>query len=367
MAYFGKIGDSITFVVGTGRCGSTMLSRLLHRHPDILSVSEFFSTIKAATRNRRLPGADIDGTELWAMLSAPIPTADAMIHSGLIPSEFSYPYGSGRFDVQTGVPAICHCLLPILSEDPDKLFDELSGVVPDWPRRTATVQYRAFFGHLAQRLGRRVIVERSAPSLPLIPRLLELFPDANFVHMHRDGPDCAVSMSRHPMFRRDVLIGEAVNAVGGEVTSWEALLDAMPEVFYGLIAPPFDAERLMAYPLSPVAFATRQWSEMVIAGLSALTNLPLDRWISLKYENLVSDPASELTRLAEFLGVPAESGWLATAASIVEPHRAGAASRLGAADYAALRAACEAGTQAIAKVERWRSSMSGSRPGERSQ
>ena len=38
----------LTFVVGTGRCGSTLLSRLLREHPDVLSMSEFFSTLRIA-------------------------------------------------------------------------------------------------------------------------------------------------------------------------------------------------------------------------------------------------------------------------------------------------------------------------------
>ena len=38
----------LTFVVGTGRCGSTLLSRLLRGHPDVLSMSEFFSTLRIA-------------------------------------------------------------------------------------------------------------------------------------------------------------------------------------------------------------------------------------------------------------------------------------------------------------------------------
>ncbi len=38
----------LTFVVGTGRCGSTLLSRLLREHRDVLSMSEFFSTLRIA-------------------------------------------------------------------------------------------------------------------------------------------------------------------------------------------------------------------------------------------------------------------------------------------------------------------------------
>jgi hypothetical protein len=34
-----------TFVVSTGRCGSTMLTNMLRLNPDILSLSEFFSLL----------------------------------------------------------------------------------------------------------------------------------------------------------------------------------------------------------------------------------------------------------------------------------------------------------------------------------
>ena len=39
-----------TFVVGTGRCGSTMLSNMLRGHPHVLSWSEFFALITDALR-----------------------------------------------------------------------------------------------------------------------------------------------------------------------------------------------------------------------------------------------------------------------------------------------------------------------------
>ncbi|NVI87000.1 sulfotransferase [Actinomadura sp. BRA 177] len=36
----------LTFIVGTGRCGSTLLSRLLHTHPDMLSLNELFTPMR---------------------------------------------------------------------------------------------------------------------------------------------------------------------------------------------------------------------------------------------------------------------------------------------------------------------------------
>ena len=35
-----------TYVVGTGRCGSTMLSNMLREHPKVLSISEFFGFVR---------------------------------------------------------------------------------------------------------------------------------------------------------------------------------------------------------------------------------------------------------------------------------------------------------------------------------
>jgi hypothetical protein len=40
----------LTFVVGTGRRGSTMVSAILREHPDVLSMSEFFGTLRTAAR-----------------------------------------------------------------------------------------------------------------------------------------------------------------------------------------------------------------------------------------------------------------------------------------------------------------------------
>src|SRR5438105_13834625 len=191
----------LTIVVGTGRCGSTMLSRILGRHPDVLSVAEFFSSLAVG---RELPTHDMDGEELWQYMSRPADQMDALMVAGLRPPELRYPYppeGTGRFSPATGVPVICHCMLPNLTDDPDTLYDKLAAEVPNWPRRTAADQYRAVFGYLAALLGRRVVVERSGASLPRIRRMRALFPEARFVHLHRDGPDCALSMSRHPSFR----------------------------------------------------------------------------------------------------------------------------------------------------------------------
>jgi hypothetical protein len=336
----------LTIVVGTGRCGSTMLSRVLHLHPEVLSVAEFFSSLAVG---RELPVHDMDGQELWGYLSRPAEQMDGLIRDGLRPPELRYPYGWGRFDVSAGVPVICHCLLPNLTDDPDWLYDKLAADVPSWPRRTAADQYRAFFRHLAVLLGRRIVVERSGASLPRIRRMRELFPEARFVHLHRDGPDCALSMSRHPSFRWQTLAAAAVLRSKLPLdTPLEQVQAALPERLKGLICPPYDSEKFMSYPIPVALFGERFWSWMVREGVDALREMPAGTWTSVKYEQLLANPETELTRLAGFIGVAVTPRWLATARELMDPSRTGqAAARLDPQTLASLRRACEPGTKAI--------------------
>ena len=49
------------FVVNTGRCGSTLMSRMLALHPAILSISEFL----AALTSEALTADRLDGEAFW--------------------------------------------------------------------------------------------------------------------------------------------------------------------------------------------------------------------------------------------------------------------------------------------------------------
>ena len=343
----------LTFVVGTGRCGSTLLSRLLREHPDVLSMSEFFSTLRiaAASGPARFPTSDMDGAQLWRLLASPFPMLDAMISDGLRTSEMLYP-DHGRFGADTGIPLVSHYILPMLGADPDWLFDELAAEVPRWPRRPAAAQYQNLFGYLSKLLGRPVVVERSASSLHLIPLLHAQFPAARFVHLHRDGPDCALSMSRHPAFRREILAIGAVRAVKLPAGSTlQQVNDALPERFRGLICPPYDARKLRSFPIPVEVFGRDRWSPMICAGVAALGRLPAASRTSLRYEDLLADPAASLARVAGFIGIGAPGEWLNLACRTVDPTRTGTAvAELEADALARLRAACEPGRRALARA-----------------
>jgi putative sulfotransferase len=59
--------DAPFFIVGTGRCGSTMLSEFLQEHDSVLSLSEFFcfATDLGGRIAYCFPSGVLDGSQLW--------------------------------------------------------------------------------------------------------------------------------------------------------------------------------------------------------------------------------------------------------------------------------------------------------------
>jgi Sulfotransferase family len=346
---------SLTIIVGTGRCGSTMLSNMLHMHPRILSLSEFWNLFP--DRDINILASSATGEEFWQLIAKPSIVDDGIVAAGVSMEEYFYPYGQARFDPATGVPSICRVLAAV-SDDPDALYDKLIGEVPSWPRRVVAGHCRALFRELAAMLGRQVIVERTGAALSMIPVLRRRFPDARFIFLHRDGPDCALSMSRHPLFRialMKILADALSRSSPSEIIPEELLSEETrvlsPADLRSVAMPPFDMERLQAFPL-PIELFAWLWSSEIHDGEIAIREVRRDEWMTLRYEQLLTDTKSELTRLADFIGVPAERQWLDEACGFVDPGRAGTATvRLDQDELAALRAACAAGSRAFDLLE----------------
>ncbi|MEV4297125.1 sulfotransferase [Microbispora rosea] len=330
-----------TFVISTGRCGSTLVSRMLRVHPEVLSLSELFSTV----RNRGYLDGAPDGAQFWRMLSEPDPVVDVMVAEGLKVSELIYPYGTGRFGAAEGVPAICHMTLPMLTDDPDALYDELAAEVPRWSARPIADHYRALFAYLAERFDRPVVVERSGGSLEMLPRLREQFPEARFVYLTRDGADSALSMSRHAGFRL-MLLGREAARIAGVASSNQLGADQfrlVPAELGRLLTTPSELPNLMRREIPVTAFGAL-WSAMTCEGADELLRLPAETWMMTSYEALVADAPAELTRLAGFLGVPATGAWLTEAARLVDPGRRATSTPTNPRLLDALRRSCAPGT-----------------------
>ncbi|MFD9134042.1 sulfotransferase [Streptomyces bottropensis] len=336
---------SPTFVFGTGRSGSTALSRILNAHPDVLSLNEYMASVGDAS----FPSGEVDGEEFWQALFRPAPHFERMIRSGVPLPEFLYTRRPGRYTAETtGIPALSLMVLPHLTDDPDGLLDKLGAEVPRWPKRTAAEHHRALFGLLCVRFARTAVVERSGYSTGWAPGLRAAFPDANFVHMFRDGPDCALSMSRHPGYRAISLLREIKTRSGidsfAELTSEH--VRALPPGLAPLLDERFDPALVRDRHI-PLRTFGALWSELVIEGTEFLTGLPCDRRATLAYEDLLDDPAHELTRLAGFIGVAPLPRWLHTSSASLDHGRRGSARTLPAAELAALRAACAPGERVL--------------------
>ncbi|MDK1472137.1 sulfotransferase [Streptomyces sp. 549] len=341
--------QTLTFVVGTGRSGSSALSRILRAHPDVLSLNELLASVGADPGRDPLPARPLSGVDFWYLLTEPNEVFDRMIRSGAPLPEFLYPRRPGRWSAErTGIPALCLMVLPHLTDDPDALLDRLEPQVTEWPTRPAADHYRALFRLLGAEHGSRAAVERSGYSLGWVARLHAAFPDARFVHLHRDGPDCALSMSSHPGYRMIIQLREIARYSG--VATLSALTDAhvarLPPHLAGLLRNRFDPALVLERTL-PVTDFGALWAQLVAEGVEALDRVPDGLRTALAYEDLLDRPREELARLAEHIGVAPDPAWLAEGAAALDGSRRGAALRLLPEQRAALVEACAPGTAAL--------------------
>ena len=184
------------FVLSTGRCGSTMVSKLLNLHPRILSLSELY----AFTGLTAFAGKRRSGEWMWDLLSQQRNHTRVMLQGNL--EELLYPFDTpGARFTRADVPPIMCATIPHLTPDHDAFFDEIEPAVRSLPTQSPSQQYRDIFDWLCSRFGRVAWVERSGTSLMSASVLLKHFPDARVIHVYRDGRDVALSMSRHYLFR----------------------------------------------------------------------------------------------------------------------------------------------------------------------
>ncbi|WP_281291460.1 sulfotransferase [Streptomyces botrytidirepellens] len=343
------VNQNLTFIVGTGRCGSTAMSQVVNLHPDVLSISELFASIPDPELLSETP---LSGPEFWGYLCRPNPVTNSMIKNGATTPEFLYPrLPKRRYDAgTTGIPAISVMVLPHLTDDPDALLDELEPVVTAWPTRAPADHWRALFAALAARFGGPgAVVERTGLSIGRVPEMRRCFPEARFLHLYREGPDCAVSMSRHYSFRMIPLLREMADHCGldSPYQLTPAHAAQLPPDLAPLLTERYDPALVTERHIPLAEFGTL-WSETIIDGLAKLEEVPASLRTTMSFETLLDEPEKELVRLAEFLGVEPLPAWLDAATALLDSGRRGNALKLAEEERAALLDACAPGTRALA-------------------
>ncbi len=283
------------FVVGTGRCGSTLLSLMLGVHAGVVTIHEFFSGLDWT---RRFQPGNVPAEELVALLAAEQPVATAVMARGHSPDEVQYPIDRPGMRYERGdkIAWLLISMLPRLSKDPDALFDELLAYASTLPEQSLAAHYRALFEWVAARFERPVWVERGGGALAFLEDLIALYPDARFVHIHRDGHEAALSLRAHPFFRM------AIALVSG---LFPTDLDPATATTYVIDNPP------------PLWAAGRFWCDQVLGGFRALPKLDRDQYFAVRFEDLIADPATVLEPVARFLELPPDDGFVDRAAALV--------------------------------------------------
>jgi hypothetical protein len=327
-----------------------MLSHLLRMHPDVLSLDEFWNCFRHTEGS--IPVKDMTGDEYWRRLTTPATSFDGLVRAGIKRVEYSFVT---RFDYVTGMPPLYMLLVRLTGEPPDRLYDGLAPVVSAWPLRSVADHSRALFTELGARLSRPVVVERTGGILEDAGQLREMFPEARFLFLHRDGADAALSMSRLPAFRLAALrdLATIVSSAPPEqlATLPEEIRSTTAEEFTSLTEPPFDEQRFWTYPI-PLGYFGWRWSKTTRIGTSEIRNVPPGQWTTLRYEALLKDPRTELVKLAAFIGVSADEEWMNTACPHVDAGRMGsAAAQLHPDELSTLRQICAPGTRAFDLLE----------------
>lgn len=257
----------IFFIVGTGRCGTNLCQQMLNLHPEITAVTEthFISTLVALFGKRQVAFADFfsvmdehytsDGSRKWSRLHAEA--------GGHDPKTF-------RSDLE----AFCARMNP--------------GTVKEY--------VEAFFGFCYGE-GSHLLGDKTPTYGRHMSAFLELWPDAKFIHLIRDGRYAATSMQKHLGFVRVINAG---------------LPD---EVEYGYRG----AQR--SHSTEPVSLrqCILYWARIATAIRRQSLRVPQDAYLEVHYEDLVAHPARELVRIAKFLKVPLSLDWLAKACVIPRP------------------------------------------------
>ncbi len=312
------------FIIGTGRCGSTILSKMLDVHPEVCVLSEFLVALDAV---RKFGERRVDGAELAEICDCGLRSTGEFkkIVRHLKTPEIQFdleapPPGVSPSNYRDGVyPELILLPLATLFDDPTEAFDELVSFAAAQPTRLLSEQLVALFEWATQRAGKRLWIERSGGTLAQLPELIELFPSARFLHLHRDPLDVARSMRAHNHMRLFALSHYGLRTQDG--LGWEDLDETDLRDEGDMSA------RLRAlFELDvPLEIFLRDWNEMVLRGFASVKRLGVDQYAEVSFEDLQAEPRRVLGQIVAFFDLPEGDAWMDEAIALLTPGRAGRA------------------------------------------
>jgi len=240
----------LSFVLGTGRCGSTLVHEVLAHHRAVGFVSNIDDNLPALNLSGRWNGA------LYRRL----------------PPRFSRK-GRLRFAPSEAYRLLDHHVSPMIS-NPSR--DLTADDATPWVAR----QFGTFFEQRAAAQHRGSFLHKFT-GWPRAGFISAVLPEARFINIVRDGRAVANSWLQMPWWQ---------GYRGPEGWQWGRLPTAYEKSWE-------DSDR------SFVALAGLGWMILMDAFERAAALLPADRWLEVRYEDVIADPRGEHGRMLSFLGL----------------------------------------------------------------
>ena len=251
------------FIIGTGRCGSTLVQELIAAHPDVGYIS-----------NLDMALAPLDPKGRANHLIARIITGSLGRRDSSYLKHRRYTLAEHvHFGPSEAYRLIDRQLSPIVSES----FRDLTAAdVTPW----LAERFRAFFADRARAQGTPVFMHKFT-GWPRARFIHAILPEARFLHVVRDGRAVASSIVQRPW--------------------WKGRL-GVPGWGFGEL-PPDLAALWEAHDRSLITLAGLEWRILMDAFDAARAEVGEDRWLELRYEDLVAEPSERWPAILDLAGL----------------------------------------------------------------
>jgi hypothetical protein len=241
---------TFAFILGTGRCGSTLVHDLIARHPDVGFVSNLDDRA----------GRTVAGGRWNAPIYRRVPPS--LTRKGRL--RFAPSEGYRILERQVSPALVAPCRDLVAADATPWLAGRLD----------------AFFGREASAQGRPVFLHKFTgwPRAGLIDAALS---EPRFVHVVRDGRAVANSLVQMPWW--DGYRGPSAWSWGPLPSRYEVEWEASGRSF-------------------PV-LAGLEWKILIDAFDAARQAIPAERWLDIRYEDVIAGPRPRIEEILRFLGL----------------------------------------------------------------
>jgi hypothetical protein len=258
------MSQRFAFMLGTGRCGSTIVGQVIAMHPDVGFIANVDDRFAGLNRRGRL------NNRIYRSLPAPLQKQGGR-RSGTAPGRLAAGVRSVAMTPSEGYRLLDRHVSPMLSAP---CRDLVAADASTW----LSGRLRAFFDERAAAQGRALFLHKFT-GWPRAGLLHAVFPEARFVHVVRDGRAVATSLVQQPWW---------TGFAGPDGWGFGQLPDEDAELW---------RESGRSFPV----LAGLEWKLLMAAFAEARALLPAESWLELRYEDVVARPREQVQLLLDHL------------------------------------------------------------------